>query len=45
MPSILGHAYMYDKHYMQCIKTKNKQIYDEEISWMKIDFSYGRKLL
>ena len=23
MPSIVGHAYMYDKHYMACMKIKN----------------------
>ena len=23
MPNIVGHAYMYDKHYMPCLKIKN----------------------
>ena len=23
MPSIFGHAYIYDKHYMLCLKMKN----------------------
>ena len=23
MPSIVGHAYMYDEHYMPCLKVKN----------------------
>ena len=23
MPSIFGHAYMYDKHYLPCLKIKN----------------------
>ena len=23
MPSIVGHAYMYNKHYMSCLKIKN----------------------
>ena len=43
MCSIFGHAQMYDKHYMQCLKIKNirlgknnaniwnKQIYNEKI--------------
>ena len=50
MPSIVGHAYMYGKHYMPCLKIKNiclgknntniynKQIYNKKINWMKIDF-------
>ena len=50
MPSIVGHAYMSDKHYMPCLKIKNiclgknnaniynKQIYNKKINWMKIDF-------
>ena len=55
MPSIVDHAHMYDNH-MPCLKIKNvclgknnsniqnKQIYNKKINWMKIDFSYGRKL-
>ena len=26
MPSIVHHAYMYDKHYMSCLKIKNIHI-------------------
>ena len=44
MPSIVGQAYMYDKHYMPCLIIKNirleknnaiiwnKQIYNEKIN-------------
>ena len=54
MPSIVGHAYMYDKNYMPCLKIKNicigknnaktykKQICNKKINWIKIDFSYGQ---
>ena len=43
MPSIVGHAYMHDKHYMSCLKIKNirfgknnaniqnKQIHNEKL--------------
>ena len=44
MPSIVGHAYMYDKHYMPCLEIKNirlgknnaniqnEQIYNQKIN-------------
>ena len=51
MFSIVGHAYMYDKHYIPCLKNKNikcklqtyriNKFITKKI--MEIDFSYGRK--
>ena len=26
MPSIVGHAYMYDKHFMPCLKIRNVRL-------------------